>query len=151
MEKIEHVYETYIRTTPEKLWAAITQPEFTRQYWGGGENVSTWKQGAKWQHHSNDAQHTVRMTGQVVESVPPKLLVLTWADPADLADESRVSFELEPMEDLVRLKVVHGQFKPGSTMAGKVMGGWPRVLASLKSLLETGEALNVWAGRSCGK
>ena len=137
----EQVYETYIRTTPDKLWAAITNPEFTRQYWGGNENVSDWKPGSKWVHVTGDEERAIRVTGKVVEIVPLKRLVLTWADPADEADVSRVTFEIEPLEDEVRLDVIHGDFKAGSDMVNRVSGGWPRVLSSLKSFLETGAAL----------
>jgi uncharacterized protein YndB with AHSA1/START domain len=147
MTKPELIYTTYIRTTPEKLWNAITNPEFTRQYWGGNENVSDWKTGSKWKHVVSDEKRTVRVVGKVVESLPPKRLVLTWADPANEADVSRVTFEIEPIDDTVRLDVIHGDFKPGSDMINKVSGGWPRVLSSLKSFLETGKALDVAA---CG-
>jgi uncharacterized protein YndB with AHSA1/START domain len=146
MNNPEFVYTIYIKTTREKLWAALTNPEFTRQYWGGGENVSDWKKGSEWRHFSDVTHSTVSMAGEVVESVPPKYLVLTWTDPADPADVSRVTFELEPMEDMVCLNVIHGDFIPGSSMVGKVSWGWPRVLSSLKSLLETGTGINVWAG-----
>jgi len=139
--KPELVYTTYIRTTPEKLWNAITNPEFTRQYWGGNENVSDWKPGSKWAHVTSDEQHVVRIVGKVVESVPPKRLVLTWADPSDEADVSRVTFQIEAVDGEVRLDVIHGEFMPGSDMVNKVSGGWPRVLSSLKSFLETGQAL----------
>jgi len=147
MSKPELVYTTYIRTTPEKLWDAITNPEFVRQYWGGNENVSDWKPGSKWMHVTGDAERAVRVVGQVVESVPGKRLVLTWADPADPDDVSRVTFELEPVDDTVRLDVIHSDFKPGSDMVNRVSGGWPRVLSSLKSFLETGRALEV---ANCG-
>ncbi len=147
MSKPELVYTTYIRTTPEKLWNAITNPEFARQYWGGNKNVSDWKPGSKWEHVSSDAERTVRVVGQVVESVPPKRLVLTWAEPTDPGDVSRVTFELEPVDDTVRLIVIHDDFKPGSDMVNRVSGGWPRVLSSLKSFLETGKALQV---ANCG-
>lgn len=147
MEKIEFAYETFIRTTPEKLWAAITRPEFTRQYWGGGENASDWKPGAKWQHVHPEDNNEVCVVGEVVTCEPPRRLVLTWAHPADPSDASQVSFEIEAIEDMVRLKILHGGFKPGSIMATKVTWGWPRVLSSLKSFLETGKGLNVWAGR----
>ena len=147
MSKPELIYTTYIRTTPEKLWNAITNPEFTRQYWGGNENVSDWKPGSKWAHVASDTGRATRVTGKVVESVPPKRLVLTWADPADESDASRVTFEIEPIGDTVRLDVIHGDFKPGSDMVNRVSGGWPRVLSSLKSFLETGNALEV---ANCG-
>jgi len=147
MSKPELIYTTYIRTTPVKLWDAITNPEFVRQYWGGNQNISDWKPGSKWMHVTGDAERAVRVVGQVVESVPAKRLVLTWADPADPDDVSRVTFELEPVDDTVRLDVIHGDFKPGSDMVNRVSGGWPRVLSSLKSFLETGQALEV---ANCG-
>lgn len=141
MIKPEFVYTTYIKTTPEKLWAAITNPEFTRQYWVH-ENVSDWKKGSTWQHISGIDKH-ILIIGEVIESIPPKRLVLTWADPDNKADDSQVTFEIETIEDMVRLNVIHGGFKVDSTMAGKVAAGWPRVLSSMKSFLETGKALNI--------
>ena len=152
MEKPNLVYLTYIRTTPEKLWAAITKPEFTRQYWGAGHtNVSDWKKGSKWEHISGDETPEVYVVGEVLESIPPKRLVLTWADPAEPEDVSRVTFEIEPIEDMVRLNVVHGDFKPGSVMANKVSQGWPLVLASMKTYLETGKGLDIWSAKKpCG-
>lgn len=145
MNNPEFVYTTYIRTTPEKLWEAITNPEFTRQYWGGFENISDWRKGSKWKHVGDDEKRTVRIVGEVLESVPPKRLVLSWADPGDLADSSHVTFEINPIEDMVCLTIVHGNFKAGSVMLNKVSLGWPRVLSSLKSFIETGKALNVKA------
>lgn len=144
MQKPKLVYQTYIRTTPKKLWAAITQPEFTRQYWGGLANVSDWKKGSLWQHMSGGDKPETWVTGKVLECVPTKRLVLSWADPDDLADKSRVTFELEKMEDMTCLTVTHGNFKPRSKMAGKVAWGWPRVLSSMKTFLETGKGLNIF-------
>ena len=143
MQKPKLVYATYIRTTPKKLWAAITKPEFTRQYWAGLANVSDWKEGSPWQHVTKGDKPEVWVTGKVVECTPPKRLVLSWADPDALADKSRVTFEIEAIEDLVCLTVTHDKFKTGSSMVGKVSGGWPRVLSSMKSFLETGKGLNI--------
>ena len=147
MQKPKLVYATYIRTTPKKLWVAITKPEFTRQYWAGLANVSDWKEGSPWQHVTKGDKPEVWVTGKVVECTPPKRLVLSWADPDALADKSRVTFEIEAIEDLVCLTVTHDKFKTGSSMVGKVSGGWPRVLSSMKSFLETGKGLNVFGGR----
>lgn len=153
MNNPQFVYTTYIKTTPERLWAALTNPEFTRQYWGGGANISDWKKGSKWQHISDGENHTVLIAGEVIEGVPPKHLVLTWSHPTDPADISRVTFEIEQIEDMVCINVIHGDFMPGSDMMGKVSWGWPRVLTSMKSLLENGKGINVWAGgqSSCAK
>ena len=142
MKKPELVYTTYIRSTPKKTWDAITKPEFTREYWGGLANVSDWKKGSKWEHLTKENEAWI--LGKVVESAPPKRLVLTWADPDLLKDESRVTFEIEAVEDMVCLVVTHDRFKTGSKMAEKVASGWPRVLSSLKSFLETGKGLNIF-------
>lgn len=150
MKSPEFVYTTFIKTTPEKLWSALTNPEFTKQYWGGGMNMSDWKKGSTWKHLGQD-QRTVKITGQVVESFPPNRLVLTWADPGDPADVSTVTFEIENLGSMMSLKVTHGAFKAGSSMSEKVSWGWPRVLSSLKTYLETGAGLDVWAGgHACG-
>ena len=144
MEKPKLVYETYIRTTPKKLWTAITKPEFAHQYWAGLGLISDWKKGSKWELTTKKKE--VWVTGKVLESVPPKRLVVTWADPDDLPDKSRVTFEIEPRGKSVCLTVKHDQFKAGSTMVGKVSGGWPRVLSSMKSFLETGKGLDLFGG-----
>ena len=143
MKKPKLVYETFIRSTPKKTWDAITKPEFARQYWAGIGNVSDWKQGSKWEHVTSENE--VWITGAVVESVPPKKLVITWADPDDLKDKSRVTFEIEAIgKDQVCLTITHGNFKPGSKMAGKVSRGWPKVLSSMKSFLETGRGMELF-------
>jgi uncharacterized protein YndB with AHSA1/START domain len=143
MKNPKQVYTTFIRSTPKKTWAAITKPEFARQYLAGIGNVSDWKKGSKWEHVAKGDE--VWITGEVVESVPAKRLVLTWADPDNLKDVSRVPFEIEKVEDQVCPTVTHDNFKAGSKMAGKVSWGWPRVLSSMKSFLETGKGLNVFA------
>ena len=142
MEKTKLVYTTYIRTTPKKVWAAIIKPKFTRQYWGGGRNVSDWKPGSTWEGRSpgND----VWITGKILKSNPPKSLVVSWAAPTNLADKSRVTFEIEAVGDMTCLTVTHDNFKAGSAMVKNVSGGWPRVLSSLKSFLETGTGLDIF-------
>jgi uncharacterized protein YndB with AHSA1/START domain len=140
MESSSQVYTLFIRSSAEKTWEALIKPEFTRQYWGGMANVSDWKKGAKWEHLN--PENEVWITGEVVECAPPKRLVVTWADPDDLEDKSRLTFEIEPEGDTVRLTVTHDNFKAGSKMAGKVAQGWPLVLSSLKSFLETGTGLS---------
>ena len=143
MTKPSYVYVTYIHTTPEKIWSAITDRENSRQYWHA--NVSDWKKGSSWQHVTKDDKPEIYITGTVLECIAPKRLVLSWADPDDLADKSRVTFEIEAIKDMVCLTVTHDKFKVGSTMAGKVSWGWPRVLSSMKSFLETGKGLDVFA------
>lgn len=150
MKNNEFVYTTYIKSTPQKVWDAITSKEFTRQYWVH-ENISDWKKGSDWKHASQDGK--VMVIGKVIETVPPTLLVLTWADPANLADESTVRFEIQTVADMVRLNVIHGSFKADSTMPGKISQGWPLVLSSLKSYLESGKALDIMAAKitDCSK
>ena len=143
----EFVYTTYISSTPQKVWDAITTPEFTRQYWGKNM-ISNWKQGSKWDMASIDGSNTVNITGEVVESRPPSRLVLSWASPENVGNRSeysRVTFEIEMMGSVVRLNVVHDQLKAGSEMAKGISGGWPLVLSGLKSFLETGKAPDIMA------
>jgi uncharacterized protein YndB with AHSA1/START domain len=139
------VYVIYIASTREKVWEALVRGELTRQYWGH-ENVSDWKRGSGWKHVTADDARAVRIEGEVLESIPPKRLVLTWADPADAADRrkhSRMTLTLEPVKDMVRLTLVHDELP--SEMLEKISSGWPRVLSSLKSFLETGRPLDTWA------
>lgn len=148
MSTTEFVYTTYIRSTPEKVWAALTTPEFIRQYWGGYDNISDWKNGSQWQHV--DQNGTVRIIGSVVESNPPKRMIFTWAEPNNRDEVSRVVYEIEQIGEMVSLKVTHTELE--TVMANKVSGGWPRVLSSLKSFLETGAGLDISAGKSsCSK
>jgi uncharacterized protein YndB with AHSA1/START domain len=147
MSDEKFVYVIYIAATPEKVWKALLDGEMTRQYWGR-ENVSDWKPGSKWEHRRFDDARTVDLVGLVVECDPPRRLVLTWAEVADAADKSRhtrVAIDVEKVEDMVRLTVTHDEFKPGTDMLRKISNGWPRVLSSLKSFLETGRPLKTWA------
>jgi uncharacterized protein YndB with AHSA1/START domain len=146
MAKTKFVYVTYIASTPEKVFQAITEPAVTRQYWGM-ENVSDWKPGSPWRHTDGK---TVRMVGEVIEHAPPRRLVISWAWPReadDRAKRTRVAFDLERIDAMVKLTVTHDELEPGSDMERGITEGWPRVLSSLKSFLETGKALDTWAGK----
>jgi uncharacterized protein YndB with AHSA1/START domain len=155
MNKAKQVYVTYIRSTPEKVWDALTNPEMTRQYWGHN-NVSEWKPGAAWEHR-RVSNSKVDIAGKVIETSAPKRLVISWADPANIHDPdkvSRVTFDLENMVDLVRLTVIHDELEPDSDMLRGINRGWPLVLSSLKSLLETGtpiDVMNLKASPDAGK
>jgi len=143
MDKPQFVYVTYIATTPEKLWNALLDSEMTGKYWQH-DNVSDWKPGSRWEHRRHDETAAVDLVGKVLESSPPRRLVLTWAYPADEAREdkhTRVTFDIEPVRGVVRLTVTHDTFAPGSDMWERIMEGWPKVLSSLKSLLEVGRPL----------
>jgi uncharacterized protein YndB with AHSA1/START domain len=149
MTKSTFVYVTYIAASADKVWKALLDGEFTRQYWGH-DNVSDWKPGSEWEHRRADGTRAVVLLGEVLEAAQPNRLVLTWANPEDKANRSRhsrVTFEIETVGDMVRLTVTHDELEKGSEMERNISRGWPRVLSSLKSLLETGKALNTWAGR----
>jgi uncharacterized protein YndB with AHSA1/START domain len=150
MARSTFVYVTYIAAAPERVWHALLDGEFTRQYWGK-DNVSDWRPGSAWEHRDAPPPHRVAIVGEVLEARPPLHLAISWALPEDRARRdrhSRVSFDIEPLGDMVRLTVTHAELEDGSTMARSIANGWPRVLSSLKSLLETGRALDTWRGPS---
>jgi uncharacterized protein YndB with AHSA1/START domain/DNA-binding transcriptional ArsR family regulator len=157
MDRPTFVYTTYIRTTPERLWQALTDPAFTERYWGITFD-SDWQPGSpmSW------TQRGVTMADAeqvVVESDPYRRLAFTWhtftpewAAAMDITDEvrealaaerrSKVTFDIEPLDDdQVKLTVVHDDLEPGGRLVSMISQGWPRVLANLKTLLETGEPL----------
>lgn len=151
--KPDFVYVTYIATTPEKIWQALTDSEIIKVYWGRHRNASDWKPGSRWAHQDYDDPGTVDIVGKVIESVPPKRLVLTWSSPPDEhnpAKTSRVTFEIEPFKSTTRLTLIHDELEPGSEMLRGITFGWPIVLSSLKTLLETGRtfdyAMERWKG-----
>jgi len=149
MAKSTFVYTIYIAAKPETVWRALLDGEFTRQYWGH-DNVSDWKPGSPWEHRRNDANGTLVILGEVLEAEVPRRLVLSWGDAQDRAHReryTRVAFDIEPVGDMVRLTVTHDELEAGSQMLKKISNGWPRVLSSLKSLLETGRPLQTWAGQ----
>jgi uncharacterized protein YndB with AHSA1/START domain len=148
MSKTEFLYTTYIKSTPEKVWSAITNAEFSRQYWGHA-NVSEWKKGSKWQHIADNVEKTVHITGEILESLPPKRLVISWSRPDDTSNPSRVIFDIESVKDMVRLVVTHTDLQTGSKMATDIAKGWPLVLSNMKSWLESGQAMDIWAWKTC--
>lgn len=144
MSKPQFVYVTYIETTPEKLWQALTSSEFTRKYWFGAEVRSDWKVGAPFALSLDDE---VTDSGEILEADPPRRLSYSFKHHKyeELRHEpiSRVVFTLEPFGPVVRLTVLHDGFIEGGKYLGAVSNGWPAILSQLKSLLETGKPLNI--------
>jgi uncharacterized protein YndB with AHSA1/START domain/DNA-binding transcriptional ArsR family regulator len=137
-----YVYVTYIRASAEQVWRALTDADLTARYWGHA-NVSDWQPGSAWEHRRADGSGAVDVVGRVLETDPPKRLVITFEDSPDLQpprDPSVVTFLIEPHEDIVRLTVTHENL-PNEDMRNGIAHGWPAVLANLKSLLETGDVL----------
>lgn len=156
MGSTEFRYTTYINTTPQRLWQALTDPAFTRRYWGvtfetdwAVGSTMTWEQ---------EGARIVDPDQVVLESEPDRRLAYTWhtftpefAKAVGISDEvfgklaaerrSRVAFEIEPVGEMVKLTVVHDDFDPGSTAVEMVSDGWPHLLSDLKTLLETGDTL----------
>jgi uncharacterized protein YndB with AHSA1/START domain len=143
MARSTFVYVTYIRTTPEKLWSALTDAEFMKQYWWGGHCESQWTAGSPWKLVSGDGQ--VMDTGEIVEAEPPRRLVIRWHNqikPELKAEgESLCTMELEPSGTAVKLSITHTIECQPSKFIDAVSGGWPKVLSNLKSLLETGSVV----------
>jgi uncharacterized protein YndB with AHSA1/START domain len=143
MAESSFVYVTYIRTTPEKLWQALIDPDFTRRYWVETWQESEWKPGASWKMMLPDGR--VGDSGEIIEIDSPRRLVLTWRNEFKpelrVEGDSRLTYELEQQGEVVKLTVLHEMDRPGSKLIGAVSTGWPHLLSSLKSLLETGEPL----------
>ena len=138
------VYVTYIRTTPEVLWAALTTPEFIKKYWFGMNVETDWRAGSPWKLIFPDGR--IADAGDVVEIEKPKRLVLEWRHElrSELREEgyARCVIEIEQAGDVVKLTITHEIDKPGSKLIQAVSDGWPKILSSLKTLLETGAALS---------
>ncbi|MFK0110471.1 ArsR/SmtB family transcription factor [Streptomyces sp. NPDC091217] len=137
-----YVYVTYIASTPEKVWDALTDADLTAVYWGHA-NVSDWRPGSRWEHRRTDGSGIADVVGTVVESERPTRLVTTWAAPENEGDRqkhSRVTFDIRPHADIVRLTVTHEDLNDEGELRD-VSSGWPAVLSNLKSLIETGSPL----------
>ena len=136
------VFEIFIKTTPERLWEAITDPSQRARYSFGVETHSDWTPGSS---YSSAVPGVIDIAeGENVEVDPPRRLVQTfnalWSDDVKSEGTSRVTWEIEPIgEDSCRLTVVHDQLREGAN--GELYGGWPMILSGLKTLLETGEDL----------
>ncbi|HEX8631710.1 MAG TPA: metalloregulator ArsR/SmtB family transcription factor [Catenuloplanes sp.] len=140
-EKPTFVYVTYIHSTPQRVWQALTDAELTAGYWGHS-NVSDWRPGSPWEHRRTDGSNIADVVGTVLEATPPTRLVITFGEPDDAADAtpSTVTFHIEAYHDIVRLSVTHEKLADHDALDA-VSQGWPAVLANLKSLLETGHTL----------
>ncbi len=138
-DKPTYVYVTYIESTPERVWHALTDADLTGDYWGH-HNVSDWQPGSPWAHQRTDGSGIADGGGTVVEATPPTRLVMTFGEaPGAGPEASTVTFDIEGWHDIVRLTVTHGNLADGELE--EISSGWPAVLANLKSLLETGHPL----------
>ena len=143
---LNHVYEIYIRTTPDKLWQALTDGKTSKEYFYGGTMKSDWKVGSS-MSLVNDADGSAMLSNKILEIDPPRKLVHTFS--AQLEDEqkkdrpSRVTWLIEPMGDIVKLTVTHDDFDGETATFKSVKSGWGPVLSGLKTILETGRPLNI--------
>lgn len=141
--KSSFVYVTYIRTTPERLWSALTSPDFAQQYWRGARPEAEWKPGGAWKLIFPDGR--VGDAGEIVTFEPSKRLSIRWRNEfrPELKAEgwSLCTMEIEPVDEVVKLTVTHSIDREGSKFIEAVSGGWPQILSNLKSLLETGSVV----------
>ena len=152
MSRSTFLYVTYIRTTPERLWSALTHDaEFMKRYWFGTHCESEWTAGSSWKMVSPDG--AVTDAGEIVEAERPRRLVIRWlhqSRPELKAEgESLCTMELEPSGAAVKLTITHTMEREPSKMIAAVSGGWPKIISNLKSLLETGAVIPM--SHVCGK
>lgn len=142
MNKPTFVYETYIDTTAEELWNALTSPEYTEKYWGGRKLKSDWEEGSEIKPYRPDGG--LDWQGKVLKADPPKVLSYTFVGEEEDAQQTKVTFNLEPYGNVMRLRVTH-EFE--TEVDPNIKGGWIAIISSLKSLLETDTALTYpWKG-----
>ena len=143
MSKPAFVYTTYIETSAEQLWQALTDGDFTERYWFGHRVTSDWTVGSAYRF-TNEGKPMVE--GKVLVSDPPRRLAYSWdtvKEGAARERTSRVTFDLVPRGKVIKLVVTHDEIDESGTTLRDVSAGWPMVLASLKSILETGHALDI--------
>ena len=140
---MEKVFEIYIRTTPEKLWEAITTSEIRAKYQFGNHVTSDWTPGSRFEMGNAKAGDVLLGEGENLEVDPPRRLVQTmvalWGEDVKSEGTSRITWEIEPVGDSCRLLVTHDQLREGANE--QLYGGWPMILSGLKTWLETGEGL----------
>lgn len=140
MARSVFVYVSYIRTTPQKLWAALTDVEFMKQYWFGMHCESQWTAGSSWKMVAGDGQITD--AGEIVEAEPLRRIVIRWRherSPELKAEgDSLCTIELEPIGAAVKLSITHAIERDPSKLIAAVSNGWPAIICNLKSVLETG-------------
>jgi uncharacterized protein YndB with AHSA1/START domain len=143
MSRSSFIYVTFIRTTPEKLWAALTGSTFIEQYWFGMNLETDWKVGSGWKLIFPDGR--IADTGEILEFEPLRRLVLKWRNEfrPELRAEgyAQCAMDLEAQKGAVKLTINHSIERADSKFIEAVSGGWPRILSNLKSLLETGEVV----------
>jgi uncharacterized protein YndB with AHSA1/START domain len=141
MARSTFVYVSYIRTTPAKLWSALTDDtEFMKQYWFGTHCESEWTAGSRWKHVVGDGE--ILDVGEIVEAAPPRRLVIRWRNQykpeLEAEGESLCTIEIEPSGTAIKLTITHTIERESSKLIAAVSGGWPKVVSNLKSLLESG-------------
>jgi uncharacterized protein YndB with AHSA1/START domain/DNA-binding transcriptional ArsR family regulator len=142
-QRPSYVYVTYIESDPERVWEALTDPGLTAQYWGHS-NVSDWQTGSPWEHRRVDGSGIADVVGTVLESCPPRRLSMTFDAPdrpVPPDGPSKVTFDIEPYYEIVRLTVTHENLADDEALEA-ISAGWPAVFANLKSLIETGRVLS---------
>lgn len=143
MARSQFVYVTYIRTTPDKLWAALTTPEIMKDYWFGAVIETDWKAGSAWRMVYSDGR--VSDSGEILEAVPGSLIVMKWRNEwrPELNAEgfAQCRIAIEPAGKVVKLTIEHTIERSPSKLIEAVSGGWPKIISNLKSLLETGSVV----------
>lgn len=145
VDKPTHMFEIFIQTTPEHLWEALTESDFTTQYYYASKVESDWKPGSNFRYTLPDGSEAIR--GEVVEAEPGRRLVTTfdacWDDGVAADEPSRISWDIEQQGDAVKLRVTHDGFAGETETYRQIAGGMPYILSGLKTLLETGKPLAV--------